>query len=152
MAFTRFSNDRDVLEKKLCESTFSGLYHLNTPGNGLNMPFVEDPHIRLQKWGANLYSNGTDIENELRCSTRKLSSDYQVYNKKLVPGLQKYYNNSTFYIDESRASCPAWLFRDTTQHRPNILDKNPQYNIFLSFENNQATRMLEKDYYTLKNL
>ena len=58
MAFTRFSSDRDVLEKKLCESTFTGLYHLNTPGNGLQMPFVDDPHVRLQKWGANLYTNG----------------------------------------------------------------------------------------------
>jgi hypothetical protein len=37
-----------------------------------------------------------------------------------------------------------------TQHRPQILDKNPQYNVFLNFENNQATRILEKDYYSLK--
>ena len=131
MAFTRFKDDPARVNKYLEETTSVGKYHLNTPGNGLNMPFVEDPHIRLQKWGANLYSNGTDIENELRCSTRKLSSDYQVYNKKLVPGLQKYYNNSTFYIDESRASCPAWLFRDKTQYRPQILDKNPQYKDYL---------------------
>ena len=149
MAFTRFSNDRDVLEKRLAESTFTGIYNLTTPGNGLNMPFIDDPHIRLQKWGANLQTNGINVENELRGTTRLLTSDYHLYNKN-IDSSKKFYNNSTFYIDESRASCPAWTFRDKTQHRPHILDKNPQYNLFLSFENNQATRMLEKDYYALK--
>ena len=152
MAFTRFSSDQAVLEKRLAESTFTGIYHLNTPGNGLKMPFIDDPHIRLQKWGANLQTNGLTIENELRGATRLLKSDYQLYNKTPIETSKKFYDNSTFYIDESRASCPAWLFRDKTQYRPHILDKNPQYNVFYSFENNQATRMLEKDYYALKQL
>jgi hypothetical protein len=152
MAFTRFSSDRAVLEKRLAESTFTGIYHLTTPGNGLKMPFIDDPHIRLQKWGANLQTNGLNIENELRGTTRLLKSDYQVYNKNPIETSKKLYDTSTFYVDESRASCPAWLFRDKTQYRPQILDKNPQYNVFYSFENNQATRMLEKDYYALKQL
>jgi hypothetical protein len=150
MAFTRFSSDKDVLEKRLAESTFTGIYNLNTPGNGLNMPFVDDPHIRLQKWGANLQTKGIDIENELRGATRILKSDCQMYKK--PQSSRNTYDSSTFYIDESRASCPAWLFRDKTQYRPQVLDKNPQYNLFLSFENNQATRMLEKDYYALKQI
>jgi len=152
MAFTRFSSDRAVLEKRLAESTFTGIYHLTTPGNGLKMPFIDDPHIRLQKWGANLQTNGLNIENELRGTTRLLKSDYQIYNKNPIETSKKMYDTSTFYIDESRASCPAWTFRDKTQYRPQILDKNPQYNVFYSFENNQATRMLEKDYYALKQL
>ena len=150
MAFTRFSSDKDVIQKKLCESTFSGIYHLNTPGNGLNVPYIDDTHIRLQKWGANLHERSFNVENELRGATRKLSSDYQVYNKKPIESYSKSYDSVSFKVDESRESCPAWLFRDMTQHRPHILDKNPQYNLFLSFENNQSTRMLEKDYYTLK--
>jgi hypothetical protein len=152
MAFTRFSSDKDVIQKKLCESTFSGIYHLNTPGNGLNVPYIDDTHIRLQKWGANLHERSFNVENELRGATRKLSSDYQVYNKKPIESYKKIYNDKSFQVDESRASCPAWLFRDMTQHRPHILDKNPQYNLFFSFDNNQSTRMLEKDYYTLKQL
>jgi hypothetical protein len=150
MAFTRFSSDRAVIEKRLCESTFSGIYNLNTPGNGLNMPYIDDPHIRLQKWGANLQSRSFNIENELRGATRKLTSDHQLYNKKPIDSYVNNYSNGTFHVDESRASCPAWLFRDVTQHRPQLLDKNPQYNVFLNFENNQATRILEKDYYSLK--
>ena len=150
MAFTRFSSDKDVIQKKLCESTFSGIYHLNTPGNGLNVPYIDDSHIRLQKWGGNLQERSFNVENEFRGATRKLSSDYQVYNKKPIVSYSKSYDSVSFKVDESRASCPAWLFRDMTQHRPHILDKNPQYNLFLSFENNQSTRMLEKDYYTLK--
>lgn len=150
MAFTRFSSDRAVIEKKLDESTFSGIYQLNTPGNGLNVPYIDDPNIRLQKWGANLQSNSFNVENELRGATRKLSSDYQLYNKSPLNSYSKNYSDGHFYVDESRASCPAWLFRDMTQYRPQILDKNPQYNVFLSFENNQATRILEKDYFSLK--
>ena len=150
MAFTRFSSDKDVIEKKLCESTFSGIYQLNTPGNGVNMPYIDDTHIRLQKWGANLQSRSFNVENELRGTTRKLKSDYQLYNKSPIDSNKKQYSDKTFYVDESRASCPAWLFRDLTQHRPQLLDKNPQYNVFLSFENNQATRILEKDYYSIK--
>lgn len=150
MAFTRFSSDKDVIQKRLCEATFSGIYQLNTPGNGLNMPYIDDTHIRLQKWGANLQARSFNVENELRGATRKLGSDYQLYNKKPIDSSTKNYSDGSFYVDESRASCPAWLFRDMTQHRAHILDKNPQYNVFLSFENNQATRILEKDYYTLK--
>jgi hypothetical protein len=81
MAFTRFSNDKDVIQKRLCESTFNGIYHLNTPGNGVDMPYVNDSHIRLQKWGANLRTNTLDIENDLRGMTRKLGSDFQIYTK-----------------------------------------------------------------------
>ena len=93
MAFTRFSSDKDVIQKKLCESTFSGIYHLNTPGNGLNVPYIDDTHIRLQKWGANLHERSFNVENELRGATRKLSSDYQVYNKKPIESYKKIYND-----------------------------------------------------------
>jgi len=51
MAFTRFSNDIALQQKRLEESTFTGIYHLNTPGNGLDNPYINDVHIRLQKWG-----------------------------------------------------------------------------------------------------
>lgn len=151
MAFTRFSNDKDVIQKRLCESTFNGIYHLNTPGNGLDMPYVNDSHIRLQKWGGNLRTNTLDIENDLRGLTRKLGSDFQIYTKTAASTDKKNYPTGDFLTDETRASCPAWLFRDTNQQRTQFLPINPQYNIALPFENNQDTRFLEKDYYTLKH-
>ena len=151
MAFTRFSNDRDVIQKRLCESTFTGIYALNTPGNGLDMPYMNDPNIRLQKWGGNMLTNTLNIENDLRGTIRKLKSDCQPYNKFAPITSKKVYSSSSFLIDESRASCPAWTFRDATQYRENILPIDPQMNVAMPFENNQTTRFLEKDYYTLKN-
>ena len=54
MAFTRFRDDPHRIQKQLEESTYVGRYTLNTPGQGMDLPFNEDPHIRLQKWGAKL--------------------------------------------------------------------------------------------------
>ena len=152
MAFTRFSSDPDVISKRLVESTFNGVYNMNVPGNGLDNPFIDDTHIRLQKWGANLRTNTLDIENDLRGTNRKLGSDYQNYLK--TSALNKSSSNSfstkSFLTDETRASCPAWLFRDLQQYSPKYLQINPQLNVAMSFENNQATRNLEKDYYLKK--
>ena len=152
MAFTRFSSDPDVINKRLVESTFNGVYHMNVPGNGLNNHYIDDTHIRLQKWGANLRTNTLDIENDLRGTNRKLGSDYQNYMKTsaLLKSNTNTFSTKSFLTDETRASCPAWLFRDLTQHSPNYLHINPQLNVDMSFENNQSTRNLEKDYYLKK--
>jgi hypothetical protein len=152
MAFTRFSSDPDVINKRLVESTFNGVYHMNVPGNGLNNPYIDDTHIRLQKWGANLRTNTLDIENDLRGTNRKLGSDYQNYLKTsaLSSSNAKSFSTNSFLTDETRASCPAWLFRDVQQYSPKFLPINPQLNVAMSFENNQATRNLEKDYYLKK--
>ena len=83
--------------------------------------------------------------------TRKLGSDFQIYTKTAASTSEKKYPTNEFLIDETRASCPAWLFRDVNQQRPQFLPINPQYNVAMPFENNQDTRFLEKDYYTLKH-
>ena len=145
MAFTRFHDDPDVIQKKLCEMTFEGVYQLNVPGNGLNNPYIEDPNIRLQKWGANLHSNTIEIDSKFKGLDRKLTSDYQQYTE--PNSFKQSYSSNSFSVDESRASHPAWLYRDLSQYRPAHLYFNPQYNTTLKFENNQATRILEKDYY-----
>ena len=54
MAFTRFHDDSCRIQKYLEETTNIGNYEINVPGNGINMPFINDPHLRMQKWGANL--------------------------------------------------------------------------------------------------
>ena len=53
MSFTRFHDDKCRMQKQMQEQTYTGRYMLNVPGNGINMPFAEDPFMRLQKWGAN---------------------------------------------------------------------------------------------------
>ena len=76
MAFTRFYDDSYRIEKRLDLSTFEGRYQLDRPGPGLDLPFMEDPQLRLQRFGANIHSNSVNLESDLRGMTRKLNRDY----------------------------------------------------------------------------
>ena len=82
MALTRFYDDDARVKKQLEESLNVGLYHLDTPGNGLKMPFLEDPQIRLQGWGANIRTNTIELSNDLLGINRKLRRDKLEYNSK----------------------------------------------------------------------
>ena len=147
MAFTRFKDDPARVNKYLEESTSVGKYHLNTPGNGLNNPYIEDTHIILQKWGANLQSNSLLVENELRNLNRPLTRDL---NKHQPINTQMYqYPVKNFDIDESRTSLPAWTFRGNDFMRMDINTRQGKTDT-IPFSNNLQTRVLEKDFYTSK--
>ena len=147
MAFTRFKYDPARVNKYLEESTTVGKYHLNTPGNGLDNPYIDDTHIILQKWGANLQSNSLLVENELRNLNRPLSRDLNKYQPVNTQMYQ--YPVKNFDIDESRASLPAWIFRGNDVMRMDINIKEGKTDV-IPFSNNLHTRVLEKDYYTSK--
>ena len=154
MSNTRFNNDPIRIQKSLQQSTDPGRYILNVPGNG-DMPcYMEDPHIIIQKWGANLRTNTINLESELRGVNKPLNRDclgkdnYKKYN---VPNEAIQYPrcNNTF-TEESRATNPAWWYRDLEQvdwYYPQI---NPQVNTCLPFQNNLSTRILERDYFAPK--
>lgn len=148
MAFTRFKDDPARVNKYLEESTSVGKYHLNTPGNGLINPYIDDAHIILQKWGANLQTNSLLVENELRNMNRPLTRDLTTYMPVNTESMK--YPEKSFNIDESRASLPAWTFREKQQVRTDFPQRNDQTNKSNSvpFQNNLQTRILEKDYYT----
>jgi hypothetical protein len=145
MAFTRFHDDPARIQKKLNETTQIGMYHLNTPGNGLNLPYMDDINIRLQKWGGNMQTNGFGIEQELRGYRRIERYDTKEYKHPATSSIK--YGNSNFNVDETRSSLPAWTFRTNSQFRPEKPFLDPQKNIFIPFENNTPSRILEKDYY-----
>jgi hypothetical protein len=145
MAFTRFHDDPVRIQKRLDESTQVSMYHLNTPGNGLNLPYIDDINVRLQKWGGNMQTNGFEIEQELRGYRKTGKYDTQIYKQPNTTSIK--YNNENFKIDETRSTLPAWTFRDKVKYRPEHLFMDPQENIFLPFENNTPSRILEKDYY-----
>lgn len=154
MAFTRFHDDPVRIQKQLAESTFLGRYQLDTPGQGVDLPFLEDPQLRLQKWGANLRTNGVNLESDLRGMTRKINRDYITKNNYLdhdVPTERVNYRESNpqvdTYIEESRASHPAWTYRDLEQTRWEVPFLNPQANLEKKFHDNIQTRILEKDFY-----
>lgn len=127
---------------------------MNVPGNGATPDYMEDPHIRIQKWGANLRTNVIDLESELRGVNRNANRDclgkdnYQSFNvetKKI-----NYPSNKALSTEQSRAIAPAWMVRDLEQVDWYYPQLNPQENTCFPFQNNLSTRILEKDYFTPK--
>ena len=161
MAFTRFHDDPCRIQKYLEETTNIGNYGLNVPGNGLELPFINDPHLRMQKWGANLSQNQILIENDLKNLTRKLNTDpikennYTNYlNNNNLYNVGNYPINYNEITHQPRATHPAWTLRELDSiNTPNIpnnfkyLLMDPQENVCIPFHNNVSSRMVEKDYY-----
>jgi len=154
MSNTRFNNDPIRIQKSLQQSTDPGRYILNVPGNG-DMPcYMEDPHIIIQKWGANLRTNVLDVESDLLGINRQkhkdcLEDDYR--NHQVVSEKINYPANRELNTEQSRAILPAWLFRDLEQPLWSILPLKAQENTCLPFQSNLNTRILEKDSYNVKN-
>lgn len=146
MAFTRFHDDPARIEKALLEKTYTGRYQLNTPGNG-RTTYVDDIHVRLQGGGYNLQTNPFEVNESLRRNKKLVKYD-QAYVK--AESDRKEHSTIGFGVDETRASLPAWTFREKNQSREDYLFMDPQRNIWFKFDNNCPTRMLEKDYYTSK--
>ena len=124
---------------------------LDKPGYGVNnMTFLEDPQIRLQGWGANLNmnQNPVDIESDLLTLSRKYNRDLVDVNDHKKHGITMQpvnWGTSSPIIDDSRASCPAWMFRDVVNNRWETPLLNPQNNIERPFNFDIQTRILEKD-------
>ena len=152
MSFTRFHDDPTRIKYALQISTYSGRYALDTPGPGVNLPYIEDPHVRIQQWGANRMTNDINLENDLRGLSRRLNRDdvdannYKTY---AANGYKKSYPiQKDTLVDESRATHPAWCYRDLEQSRWETPFLNPQANVEKGFQSNIQTRILEKDNFT----
>jgi hypothetical protein len=151
MAFTRFHDDPARIKKQVAESSYLGRYQLDTPGQGLDLPFAEDPQLRLQKWGANLRKNTVNLESDLRGLTRPINRDYVDKNNYLDHSAlceRVQYNKVNPFIEESRASHPAWMYRNVETDRWELPWLNPQANLELGVPTNVQTRILEKDHFT----
>jgi len=151
MAFTRFKYDDCRTKKSLQQATDPGRWILNVPGNGSNPCYIEDPQIIIQKWGANLRTNSINLESDLLGVNRTLSRDclgkdnYLNYNVKNEP--IEYPVCKQLFTDQSRATNPAWWYRDLEQVDWDFPLFNPQENTCFPFQNNLSTRILEKDYF-----
>ena len=147
MALTNIRNEPSRLELEINQSTGTGRYMLNVPGPGDHMPMQDDPFIRLQKWGANYSPNLIYLENELRNQNHRLNRDELkfVYNKVAIK--KPNYNAVNSKTEQSRAVHPAWEVLDKDISRWDYLHKNPQNNVFRTFENNISSRIEVKDKY-----
>ena len=151
MAFTRIHDDYCRIAKEVQESTGPGRYTLNVPGNGDKPCYMEDPYIRLQGWGGNLRTNAVDLENNLRGLSRPLSRDCTNYKTSAakVGDAPIQYPTCTPFVEQPRATHPAWTARDLEQPNFSYLPLNPQENVCIPFQNNLSTRILEKDYWVM---
>jgi hypothetical protein len=154
MAFTRFNYDEARTKKNLQQSTGPGRWILNVPGNGITPDFIEDPHIRIQKWGANLRTNTINLESDLKGINHPLSRDClgkdQFTNFNVPNQAISYPSNKILTVQQSRTTNPAWWYRDLEQVDWYYLPLNPQENTCFPFQQNLNTRILEKDYFTPK--
>jgi len=131
MAFTRFHDDPCRIMKRLQESTDAALYAYNVPGPGDSLPFVEDPHVRLQLWGANRVADAVRLESALRGLGRPLSRTQAPTT--LVPRVQHFPSLKTEITSAPRADAPAWQVRGAptlwVEHLPPpaiLLDPTPR--------------------------
>jgi len=154
MACTRFNYDSCRTKKRLQQATGPGRWILNVPGNGSNPCYIEDPQIIIQKWGGNLRTNTINLESDLKGITHPLSRDclgkdqYQNFN---VPNKSiQYPLCKNLFTEQSRATNPAWWYRDVEQVDRYYPPLNPQENTCFPFQSNLNTRILEKDYFTPK--
>lgn len=154
MACTRFNYDPCRTKKQLQQATGPGRWVLNTPGNGETPDYIEDPHIRIQKWGANLRTNTINLESDLMGVNRSMNKDClgeNVYTNYNVPNEQiKYPSTRALYTEQSRTITPAWMVRDAEQVDWYYPPLNPQENTCMPFSNNLSTRIFEKDQHTTK--
>jgi len=142
MSFTRFHDDPARIQKQLQEMTGVGRYQLMRPGPGNNAPFIDDPHIRLQQWGANLHNNGAYLETDLIGVNRKLTHGIQLYNSKTpVTNMHNYSSLDSSFTDESRATHPAWMFRDLEQPHWGYSFHDVQAHTEIPFDNNLNARL-----------
>ena len=102
MAFTRFNYDPCRTTKQQQQATDPGRWILNVPGNGLNPCYMEDPHIRIQKWAGNLRTNTINLESDLLGVNRRASRDclgkdnYERFNVKTESPIHVFNTFGTF--------------------------------------------------------
>lgn len=149
MANTRIGNDPCRIAKELQEWTGPGRYQLDAPGNGTSPCYMDDPYIRMQKWGANLRTHSIDIQSSFLNLDRPLNRDCITYKyaSRNLDDKPIQYPSCQPFTDQTRATNPAWTARDLEQNHFYYLPLNPQENVCYPFQNNLSTRILEKDYY-----
>ncbi len=158
MAFTRYNYDDLRTKKILQESTGLCRYMLNVPGPHKTTCYMDDPQVRLQKFGGNNRSvnNGhpIDIDSDLKGYTRPLQkycTNLEFPNQGVAKSSAIKYDKCDAPItDQSRATHPARSYRSLPNQPIDIPLLNHQENTCFHFHNNLNTRLLERDNYVPK--
>lgn len=140
MSFTRKFDDDEAVRNKLYQLSAINCYTLQTPGNGIRPHYVEDPHIRLQKFGANLRSNCCNVSSSIRGLGIPHTRDCTDKLKSAVTGDRISYPKTDSWTDESRATHPVWWYRTVTRSTNQFLHADPQRNAVNKRWESQSTR------------
>lgn len=127
MSYTNSYYDETKAQQYMEENTYINQYLFHTPGNGGARPcYVEDPHVRLSKWGANRWTNNMYIEDQLMNRARRhkrLRHDYTLEDlRENIEGncgrvaYPECEPGGAFETRQSRAELPAWTLRDGAAH------------------------------------
>lgn len=147
MSFTRFHYDRARTSKSLQESTDPGRWIFSTPSTGES--FSVDPQLRIGKWGGNLCYNPVDIASDLDGRNTIISTYGNVRNVKEQPVVGT--NEDMPYIDESRATHPAFMYRDLPHVRWEYPLLHPQEHLDFQIGNkNVSSRIIQKNNFVPK--
>jgi hypothetical protein len=118
MANTRISNDVDRLMEQNEMATAHGRWVASVPGPGANAPFMEDPTVRLQKWGANTWADSMAIQerymrgtaqNPRDCIKHSVPGGRTQRTPRLTPNT--FAKSRELGAENTRALCPAWTLR-----------------------------------------
>lgn len=152
MASTNINNDPIRIRKNLQQIKDQAQYQLNVPGNGLNMPLEMDPHLRLQKWGANFAPEFIDIENKLFTLDRRLTRGClksQIYTP--IDYTKINYDTHDSSVKVNNLENPAWNLRDReNSYMFDIVHESQENKFNIPFDNNLGTRLHEKDLFCKK--
>ena len=99
--------------------------------------------------------NAIQIESDLKGMSRTYNRDDIELNeyklnafKHKTPAEKIVYPQSCdLTTQQSRATHPAWLTKDDTQSHFSLLPLDPQLNLFVPFQSNLNTRILERDHF-----
>jgi len=141
MASTR--NDKPELIQQMVTI---GNYHLMVPGNGIQPYYIEDPQIRIQKWGGCSYTNMIDVDTSLKGIDKTLKCDvFQKSNLSSTP--IQYPSTNLLYTENSRTICPAWNLKGIEVVKSDFLYYDPRIKSSIPFTHNVSSRDIQKKEY-----
>lgn len=150
MAWTRYHDEPIRMAKRAQENRLMEQWILDVPGNGLRPYYIEDPHIRIQKWGGNLMTNTINLESELmglgkvytKCDANK---NYEQLNTVTHPMQYPTYDKALTH--DPRITHPAWALKGQQKEKWDILLYDPQQHTQRPFSNLIDTRITVKEHY-----
>lgn len=112
--YTHTFYDEERSEAYLYDNTYIHQYHMQPPGNGLKLPYINDTNIRLTKWGANRGKHPLQLESHLQNRGNRYTRHYDetiesmlTQSSAISPSVN-YPEMSEAWTHYSRTLQPSW--------------------------------------------